>query len=464
MAETYQLTGSLSDSRSGLSEAWVDRRAYVRTAILAYFFLLNFLLISRNLEELIEFPFVMIFVVPYFFLTLKYPEMGLAIFVIFHLSPLKGLTAARTSFLSLSILIELCLVAALFLHFLVSRTLARFKDNLTFLFFVYIGFYIVAAVWRSTATAEREGGWLKSMVVFLLTYVVIVAFIDSWERLTRFLRSIVLLSLFWFVASFIDILKYGFAPIYLRVRTNIGFLQKWTQVDILATTVLMFLPLLYFLLRQKQSRPWHYLTLWAIVLSPITVFLTASRNGFVTLIVVVALLFLKKKSSSLKWAFVMIMVVLILVAPSGYRQRISRITDLNVESGLSLKISHFQRGLGIISQNPLFGIGLGKLQRAIHNSVLQIAVDVGLPAMFLFLSLIYLAFTRLKKVGRLIRQSPSAASFSELPAIVMISLVAYLIGGLTVSNNLMLPFFMILGLITAVQNISLKETNAPEKR
>lgn len=454
--------GFLSNADLRLFGRHVRRLPYVQIGLLAYLFFLNLLLISRNASELIEFPFVMVLIVPYFFLTLKYPEMGLAIFIIFHLTPLKALTSTETSSLSLSILVELCLVAVLLLHFLVSRRLVRFQDNLSFVFFVYIGFYIVAAIWRSTPTAGREGGWIKSMIVFLLTYIFIVGFIDSREKLIRFLRSLVLLSLFWFVASFMDILKYGFESIYMRERTSLGFFPKWTQVDILAMTVLMFLPLLYFLLFQKQPRTWHSMTLWAMVLSPITVFFTASRNGFVSLIVVLALLLLRKKRASIKWAFVMIMVVLIIFAPSGYRQRISTIADMNVESGLSLKISHVQRGLGIISQNPLFGIGLGKLQRAIHNTFLQIAVDVGLPAMFLFLVLMFMAFVRLRKAGTLIIANPSVAAFSELPLMLMISLVAYLIGGLTVSSNLMLPFFIILGLVTVIKNVFLDAPAASE--
>jgi len=453
-----QLLSFQPDADSRLFGGRVRRSPYLQITILACLFLLNLLLISRNTNELIEFPYVMILIVPYFLLALKYPELGLAIFIIFHLTPLKGLTPAHTSFLSLSILIELCLGAALILHFLLSRKLPSYRDKLSLLLLLYIGFYVVAAIWRSSAPTQREGGWFKPLVVLMLTYIFMVGFINSWEKLIWVLRAFVLLSLFWFLASLIDILTYGFETIYLRVRTEIGFLQKWTQVDVLATTVLMFLPFLYFLMHQKQSKAWQSMSKLGFYLSPFTVFLTASRNGFVALVVVLALIFFQKKGSPKLWAFLLIMVMFILIAPSGYWQRISTIPQLDVESGLSLKISHLQRGLEIVRENPLFGIGLGKLKRAIHNTVLQVAVEVGLPAMLIFLGMIYLAIKELKRAERSISQNVHLAMFSRLPWMVIVSLVAYLIGGLTVSNNLMLPFFIILGLITALRNLTLEES------
>jgi O-antigen ligase len=220
----------------------------------------------------------------------------------------------------------------------------------------------------------------------------------------------------------------------------------------------MFLPVLFFLVHHKQSKAWQSLSMLGFFLSPFTVFLTASRNGFVTLVVVLALILFQKRSSPKLWAFLLIMVLLILIAPGGYWQRISTIPRLDVESGLSLKISHLQRGLEIIKANPLFGIGLGKLTRAIHNTVLQVAVEVGLPAVLIFLTMIYLAFKELKRVERFTARNVHLVMFSRLPWMVIVGLIAYLIGGLTVSYNLMLPFYIMLGLITAMRNLTLLES------
>jgi O-antigen ligase len=266
------------------------------------------------------------------------------------------------------------------------------------------------------------------------------------------LRSLVVIELIWFVGASYHVYRYGIQDLVLRNRIEQGYLEKVVGVDNLAVSVLMFLPLVYFFLSLEQTSVWRFLAWLSFVLSLATTVITFSRNGFVNMMAVLFLIFFRQVRSPKILVFFLILIMIVLLAPSSYWSRISTISSLKVESGLSHKISLVQSGFDIIVRNPVFGIGLGKLTRAVHNTALQIAVEVGLPALFAFLGLLYFAFRELI-TARLLMKKRDGEEWPILPQMLSISLIAYLIGGLSISIPRYLPFIILLGLIVAMKNL-----------
>jgi len=418
----------------------------------SYFFLLNYLLMSRNANVLFEFPYVLLLVVPYFFLITTSPLMGLGVYIIYFATGLKTLAPSYGGHITLSTLLDLGLLVALVVHVVRYRTISALKNSLSRLVFLYIGLYVVSALIRKNL---YEGGniSIKTAALILLLYVCIVLFLNSQERTLQILRILIFLGLAWSGLSIYHVLRFGVESLYTRTSSEVGYLENIIDVNSLAVSVLMILPLLYFQITLKQRRGWQLLAMVGVALSIITVILTFSRNGFINLILVLALIFLKDKRSRRVWAFVGVLLIAILLTPQRYWTRVLSTSGVetykfSMSKGISAKLSYVQGGVDIVRRHPLVGIGTGRLERSIHNSIIQVAVEMGLPVMILYLAILAVAFKELKRI-RVHSGLGSGGSPSELPYMLMVGLVAYIIGGLTISIHWHFPFFMILGIIAA---------------
>jgi len=426
-------------------------------AYLVFFSFLNFLLISRGIGALFEFPYFLVLVIPYFWLTLKAPELGLAVYLVFLLSGIKTLSASNGDSISLSILLLICLVFAWILHFVRSNKILGLKDPISILIFLYIGANFVNTLLRRSPLDSQEEVSIKTLSMILLLYLFSISFLNSQTRILRIFRSFLFLSCIWFAMSLFHILRFGIEGVYLRTGSEGGYLGDIVGMNSLAVSALTILPFVYFQLSLKQRPFWRILSRISLALLISTVILSLSRNGFVNLIIVLAFLFFREKKSPRIWGMVAVLLIIILLTPQQYWTRIFSTSgiesyQLDIGVGIKTKWAYIQNAFGIVARSPLVGIGTGKLERSVHNSVLQVAVELGLPAMILYLTMILVAFRELRKMQRHPR-ADSPESLSQLPYMMMIGLVAYMIGGLTISIHIFPLLFVILALTTVTKSL-----------
>jgi len=436
------------------------KRILLEFGYFLYFFILNFIIIKESFNALIKFPLVLILIIPYFLLTLINPVAGISVFIVYHLIGLKALSPSYGTFLSLSILAELCLVASLFIKIISTRKFPSLKDSQSILLFLFIASYLISSFFRGNLFNVEGGGILKGLILMLFIYILIVYFINSRHRLLLFFRSFILLGLIWFAISIIHILKHEIGPIYLRTGIDTGYFGTVLGLNILSTSILMILPIIYYQLSHEKIVFWKVLSFICFPLVIFTVMLTFSRNGFICLVIVLFLIFNKGKISFKTWSLVLIVVLMFIMVPSFYWSRMATITSLRIESGLRMKIGYFLEGINIIRTHPVIGVGYGN-SFTIHNTILQVGADLGLPVLLLFLSIIFIALKDLKMIG-LSLSKDKLYDLSELPWMLIISLIAYIIGGLTISIPLFLPFIIILAIIAAIKNLYMME-EAPLK-
>jgi len=427
------------------------KRIFFEIFYYLYFFVFTYIFISRKFGEFIEFPNVLILIIPYLLLTLIRPTIGLSIFLIYYLTGLKGLAPSYGSFISLSILAEGCLVASLLFKIVLTKRLPSFKDRQSIFLFIFVGIYFISAYLNGNLFRKEGGGILKSLILITLIYILIIYFLNSKDELLLFFRSFTILGLIWFSATVVHITKYGLEPLFLRTPIKRGYLEVILDVNNLAVAVMMILPLIYYQAISNKRDGWKLLALICFPLTIFTVILTFSRNGFISLVIFFLLIYFKGKVSIKIWGLILIISLIIMITPNIYWHRVSTITSLRVESGLKMKLSRFQKGIGIISHHPLFGAGNGQVF-TIHNTILQIGAELGLPALLLFLSLIYFSLRNLKKIETFLKENNNDDLF-KLPWLLVIGIVSYIVGGLSISIPLFLPFFIILSIITALKHI-----------
>jgi hypothetical protein len=434
-----------------LSNASAKRSILTEVLYFLYFIALISIVIGKDVSALIDFPNVLILIIPFFFLTLFKPAIGLSVFILYYLVGLKGLSPSYGTFLSLSILAEMCLLVSFFFQIVTTKKLPRIRNRLSLLLFLFISCYFISSLFRGNLINPDGTGIFKWLILMLIIYILIVYFVDSYENLMIFLRSFIFLGFIWFGASLYHIIKYGIKPLFFRSPIEKGYLEVIIDVNTLSTSVLMILPLVYYQAIQSKRNIWKGLALVCFPVCIFTVILTFSRNGFVALTVVLAMLFFRRKGSFKIWGSIAIIILIVLLTPGLYWSRIATIPSIEVDSGLMLKLSYFRQSLNIILGNPLIGVGYGN-SFSIHNTFLQIAADLGILVLLLFLGIIYTAYKNLKKIELSFRDN-DFGEVSRLPWLLVISLAAYIIGGLTISIPLFFLFIVILGLIMAFKNL-----------
>lgn len=194
-----------------------------------------------------------------------------------------------------------------------------------------------------------------------------------------------------------------------------------------------------------------------VALSLLTVTLTQSRGGFVTLAIAGPLTLLKARSRSAfltTGLLVAALAFVVVLAPRGYWDRMGTIVGVGNASvdqysagGLSTaRWEIWKAGLSIVLSNPVFGVGIGNFAiaegatkltgrwNAPHNAFLQLGAELGLVGLTFFVFLLYRGVRNCRAVVRLVRGDPRGAYHRQVAHGLEVSFYAYIIGGLALSQ------------------------------
>ena len=186
----------------------------------------------------------------------------------------------------------------------------------------------------------------------------------------------------------------------------------------------------------------------------VAIYFTGSRGGFLTTLAMFALFVaVRYKVSLIKIAFVGGMIAVAFMLAPSY------ITTLDDPSKSSKhRVEMWIEGVEMVQQNPLFGIGKGNFLQytgklIAHNSSIEIMGETGLPGLFLWIGLLYMA---LKNVLNYVRESENERDKAYATALGL-SVVGYVVSSMFVTLEYETLYFM-LGLCAAL-GLRLKQPN-----
>jgi hypothetical protein len=301
-------------------------------------------------------------------------------------------------------------LAALSLFFSIGRTSRQFKDlpkeafYLLFLIILLFASALLSPVWKGGAFFIVLD-FAKVCVVWVLTFLLV-------TNLRRFRRIVFLQAASVAVISFAAIVKGHSVP---RLSGVIG--GFYSNPNDMAFAIVLSIPFcLAFLL--SAAGPLRK-TAWciAIVVMTAALILTASRAGFIDLVIAgVVLLWnfgVKGKRPYLIVGAVILSVGLLLVAGQRLALRFNGIVnggntaeqDTAHESYEERKIL-MSKAVEAIARYPILGVGAGDfvvysgLWRDVHASYLEIAADGGIPVLILYLMFFARGFANLRVLGK----------------------------------------------------------------
>ncbi len=228
-----------------------------------------------------------------------------------------------------------------------------------------------------------------------------------------------------------------------------------------AVLVVMTIPLLLYLYNYSRNRLLRWVVLLCAGLSAVAVISTYSRAGLVTLIAMGAWLLLRGRRKI--WSLLLVVItagVVTAVAPDNWVQRMETIKTAGEDQSFVGRLQAWQRASAIAQANPLLGGGFRSVQTlsvfekfrndrgfltfldtpeqshplAAHSIYFEVLSDTGFPGLLLYLGIMLSPFVLLGRIKRLARKiGPSALWASDLASMLSLSMVAYLVGGASIS-------------------------------
>lgn len=318
--------------------------------------------------------------------------------------------------------------------------------------------------WPGGSVAFFTGQYLKSLIVFLL----IVNVINSKPKMLRISWALVLMALPLALTA-INNLRLGVTM--GGGQRIIGYQAPLSEnPNDMALLLNLLLPLAIglFLGTQKKIIKW---LLAAVILTMITAIIaTFSRAGFLTLAVSFCcyLFLLRNRPEKLLAPAMLVMALLLLpFMPGDYIGRISTITDIQSDQTGSAQIRTRDTlvALTIVSADPLIGAGIGMNTLAmsevrgdtgteIHNVYLALAVELGLPGLIIYLSLLIAAIRAAQDSGRRLQQNTRHYDLFCIAEGLKVSLIAFSVAALFHPVAYHFYFYYIAGLALAMNQLT----------
>jgi O-antigen ligase len=183
-----------------------------------------------------------------------------------------------------------------------------------------------------------------------------------------------------------------------------------------AATSLLALPLMYYLGREQGSRIRRLFCWGCLAITAVGFVSASSRGGLVGLGFALVYMLIRSERRLGLMASAGLLFLVMLFSPISPIQRLLHPDYGDQASAESHKVL-WTAGLDMIRQNPFFGIGLGNFKERTaelhvlrnnsgiaHNSYLEYAAELGIPALLIFLGALISTFSLLERIRRRARE------------------------------------------------------------
>jgi len=330
----------------------------------------------------------------------------------------------------------------------------------------FVAFIVLAGV---SFVAKDHGFYMSAQfgliyASVLLLFFVTVIVVDSLRHLRLVLISV--------VASMAVASAYVLREWYKYHNLYPGFRAGWIAGDsnYFAASALIALPIAYYFFRMAPRRWEGRFCLAAFALTLFAVMLTASRGGFLGLLVGLLLIVWRSKARIRNFAVMTLLVVpIVLLAPSSPLQRLLD-PGYSERIGSEVRLVLWKAGMHMIADHPVFGVGLGNFAVASTtymdnktlsqykelaaytpqqiagmacNAYVQTAAELGITGFVVFVGLLVSAFWSLETTRRRARKAGPKLLFLAAQSM-QVSLVSFAVALVFLDGEYLKLFWLLL--------------------
>jgi probable O-glycosylation ligase (exosortase A-associated) len=309
----------------------------------------------------------------------------------------------------------------------------------TALLSLFVALFTVSSVFALDPDVAWEY-WMRTFKILCLAFAILIV-CDDRTKLRYLLLTMVLSIGFYGFKGGIFALVTGFEN---RVWGPEGsFLADANDV---AMCLNMILPILFFLAKHESGKVFRlglYSTFWLSVFAIIS---TYSRGGFVTLAVVLFLLFIRSERKAMFLIPIVIGgLVVVPLIPDKYVDRIQSIETASEQDGSAIeRLNAWRFSWNLATDRPFTGGGFDPIRKDIweryapeykdkptsaHSIYFQVLGDHGFIALGVFLLIYASALKSCRKLQRVAEGMPGSAWVGDYGRMMEISIVAFLLAG-----------------------------------
>jgi len=311
--------------------------------------------------------------------------------------------------------------------------------NLVFLFMITGLLSIPLAIDPAIAWSEFGGTFVRGILIF----VVIINVVRTEARLKALLFLSVITALVLSVQAINDY-RLGLMTVegYRAAGRGTGIFGNTNDMALHLVTMLPISIAFFF----GSRRPWKkgiHVACAAIMIFGII--LSYSRGAFLGVLVVFVFLALRLGRRS-KFEIAVLLLAglagMLLLAPSGYGDRLLSIVMPGLDSNGSAdnRRGELLRSIYVALRHPLLGVGMGNYQPNMsfkglvtHNSYTQVASEMGMAALVLYISLIVTPFRKLSSIAKDTFGVQEGSHFYYLALGLQASLLVYMVSSFFLS-------------------------------
>ena len=333
------------------------------------------------------------------------------------------------AWLSRSALIVAIITLAIFIPTqlgLENSITARPREVKLVLAFLVVGLFSVPLALEPTRALQSFVEFFKVIVMFI----VMVNVVRTEKRLQRLILLVLLASCVLSVAALND---YAHGNLVLQGRRIAGLIGGlFSNPNDLALHLVTMIPisLTLFLASRGPLNKAIYLICSLLLMAGLVA--TFSRGGFLGFVCVMAFLAWKlaRRNRVLFGAVALTIVLAALAfAPGAYR---SRLATTNDDSAVA-RTDDLKRSILVAARHPLFGVGMdnyilySNTNKATHNAYTQVAAEMGIVALVLYVWFLVSPFNRLRRVEAATRTGKRKPPAFYLAIGLQASLVGYMV-------------------------------------
>lgn len=252
------------------------------------------------------------------------------------------------------------------------------------------------------------------------------------------------------------------------VRRIVGYDAPLTEnPNDLALMLNLVLPLSIALFLATRRPGIRAVLLGLVFLDVAAIVTTYSRTGFLTLAVIIATYMWALATRGQGKAVSLVVVIMIASVPflpSSYVDRLSTITNIESDSTGSAqeRLAGTLAAMSYVTRHPIMGAGVGNnvlamneargpAWKEIHNVYLQYAVELGLPGVLLFVTLLVMCIRTARRVQDQAIQCAERGELSYFAEGIRISLIAFCVAALFQPSGYNFYFYYMAGLALAAR-------------
>jgi O-antigen ligase len=398
--------------------------------------------------------------------ALRQPIVLLGAFVFLQLTRLDYLLP-ETGPISVSLGLEMLLAGGILLHWITSGSPLRVAWPQTILFNAYVLLACLSSFFIAPDTVDLNGRLvIKDLLVRWFTVMAVTQLAATQEDQEKMFKLVLVSTL---VLIGLSLGKMAVTGTGWRFRE----LPPWVaapdlnranapgvHTDNLATELVMVFPILFSYSTTPGISAWKTLSLVMTPLLFLNVVLTYSRTGFLASGLVILGVLFYRRGWGKALAVVAVVLAVLLLAPHQYWERMATITtDREGENRVFL----YAAAVKMIQASPILGVGYGGYQHLVnrfyplrvttesgspHNIYLELWAETGIVALLLFLLLLG---TSLLDLHRARRELASLSIADSRLFALQLSLLMFMLCGITTPILLDPVFYVILGMVLAMK-------------